>query len=248
MPDRFKRPALLAGFEREFAQIRTADDPAKAREEWMGRIRRTAGIFFQGREDLVAPVIERMEAMLRANDDALPRVAADMLGDVFEKLYGDPETAERFHEHMRAVEREEREQIVQGSIPLSPERMLYGKFDEGDDTVFRIHVAVAFTLEVGEKLVDFRKGMRELARRLQEDPAFANVKEIVATSWLVGEHPNVAQRMGFHVEEESLSPEDARFFSATGDTRKVLKSWMTRDELIAKYGTPSNIDNPRPIG
>lgn len=77
--------------------------------------------------------------------------------------------------------------------------------------------------------------MRELARLLQEDPAFVNVKEVVGTSWLVGEHPDIARRMGFHVDEEPLSPDAAAHFG--GETRRVQKSWMSRDELIAKYGT-----------
>lgn len=236
MPDRFKRPTLLDGFRREFANMRSSADPAKALEEWMGRTRATAARFFRGHEELVAPVLERMDEMLRANDDSFPEVIAEKLGEAFESIYRDPEMAEQFHQHLRTEEREERERIVEAAhgTPLSPERMLYGKLDEDDATVFRIHVAVAFTLEVGEKLVDFRKGMRELARRLEEDPAFANVKEIVGTSWLVGEHPDVAKRMGFHVDVEPLPPEAAAHFG--GETRKVQKSWMSRDELIAKYG------------
>lgn len=238
MPDRFKRPTLLAGFQREFANIRTSADPAKAREEWMERTRATAARFFKGREELVAPILSRMDEMLRADDDAFPEVIAEKLGEAFENIYRDSETAEQFHEHLRKEEREERARIVEAAqgIPLSPEQMLYGKFDESDDTTFRIHVAVAFTLEVGEKLVDFRNGMRELARRLREDPAFANVREVVGTSWLVGEHPDVARRMGFHVDEEPLSPEAIAHFG--GETRRVQKSWMTREELIEKYGTP----------
>ncbi len=237
MPERFTHPKLLEGFQREFENMRSAADPAKAREEWLGRTRVTAASFFRGHEDMVAPVLEKMAALLRKDDESFPDVAATMLAKAFQDIYDDPEMAERFHEHLRKEEREERKHIVEATkgVPLSPEQMLYGKFEEDDDTTFRIHVAVAFTLEVGEKLVDFRRGMRELARLVQEDPSFANVKEIVGTSWLVGEHPSVAKRMGFHVDEAPLPPESAAHFG--GETRRVQKSWMTRDELIAKYGT-----------
>lgn len=236
MPERFTYPKLFDGFNREFSRIRSASDPAKARAEWMGRTRATAANLFRGHEDRVAPFLEKMDELLTKDDDSFPTVVATMLAKAFADIYEDPEIAERFHEHLRAEEREERKRIVEATkgVPLSPEQMLYGKFDEDDDTTFRIHVAVAFTLEVGEKLIDFRKGMRELARLVQEDPSFANVKEVVGTSWLVGEHPSVAKRMGFHVDEAPLPPESAAHFG--GETRRVQKSWMTRDELIAKYG------------
>lgn len=157
MPDRFKRPALLEGFRREFRNIQTSADPTKAREEWMGRTRETAARFFKGHEDLVAPVLARMDELLRADDASFPEVIADMLGEAFEKIYRDPDAAERFAEQLRKDERVEREHIVEATrgVPLSPERMLYGKFDDDDDSTFRIHVAVAFTLEVGESSSTF---------------------------------------------------------------------------------------------
>lgn len=237
MPERFTRPAILAGLRREFDRIRASDNPKKAREEWLGDTRAKMASLFRGREELAAPVMERIEGLLRENNDAFPQIASDMLGSVFEAMYANPEAAERFYEHLRAEEREGRERTVEtaNAISLSPEHMLYGKLDEDDDTTFRIHVGTAFTLEPNEKLVDFRKGMRELARRLREDPSLANVKEIVGTSWLVGEHPNVARRMGFRVDEEPLPPEAGAHYG--GDTRKIQRSWMTREELIAKYGT-----------
>lgn len=242
MPERFTRPAMLAGFAREFVNIRSAADPDAEREAFMERTRATAARFFEGREELVASVLEEMDAMLRALDDRFPDVIATKLSKAFEDLYRDPETAQRFHEHLRKVEREEREKIILANkgIVLSPQRMLYGMLDEDSDRVFRIHVAVAFTLEPAEKMVDFRKGMRELARIIQEDPAFANVEEIVGTSWLVGEHPSIAKRMGFHVDKDPLPPESAARFG--GETRKVQRSWMSRDELIAQYGEKRMLD------
>lgn len=241
IPERFTRPVLLAGFQRELVNIRSAADPDKAREEWMSRTRAKADDIFLGHEDLVSPVLERMDAMLRADDDAFSQTSADLLAGVFEELYRDPEAAERFHAHLREEERKDREHIVREAdgTPLSPERMLYGKLDDDDGGTFRLHVAVAFTLEPGEQIVDFRKGMRELARLLQEDPAFQNVKMIVGTSWLVGEHPRLAKQLGFTVADGPLPSESAAHFG--GETRKVQQSWMTREELIAKYGTPRTI-------
>ncbi len=149
---------------------------------------------------------------------------------LFERLYQSPESIAR----LRANEREERELMVSAghSVSLSPESMLFGNRDSG---IFRLHVAAARTLAPSELLRDFHLGMRELARRFQEDPDFADMTEVVGTSWLVGEHPDVARRMGFHVDEDPLPPDEvAAHFG--GETRRVQRSWMTRDELMAKYG------------
>ncbi len=235
MPEQYSCAMLLAGFAREFETIRTATNPAFERAAFMERTRATAARFFEGREATVAPILDEMDAMLAAGDERFPETIAEKLGRVFEEIYRDPETAEKFHGHMRAVEREERDRIVAAAegMSLSPQGMLYGKPDQDSDT-FRLHVALAKTLEPTEMLRDFQAGMKELARRLASDPQFSRVQEIVGTSWIVGEKSKLAKLMGFHVADEPLSPEEARHFG--GETRRVQKAWLTRDEVIAKYG------------
>lgn len=234
IPERFSRPALLAGFEREFVNIRSANDPQKARDEWLKNMRKKTESIFQDSK-LVAPALENLENLLVADDDTFPQIAADTFSRLFQVIYNDPHKAERFHEHLREEERLERKHIVEAAkgIVLSPEQMLYGMFDADDASTFRIHIAGAKTLEPVEKLVDFRKGMRELARRLKDDPEFLNVKTIVGTSWIVGEHPNVARGLGFTLDEEPLSKENALHFG--GETRRVQRAWMTSEAVISKY-------------
>lgn len=236
MPERFTRPVLLAGLQRDFEAIRSSSDPSAERAAFLERTKATAARFFRGHEELVAPVLEEMDRRLSTFDASFPIAVSEKLGAAFDGLYRDPEAAERFEEHLRAVEREERERIVESAkgVALSPERMLYGMLDKDDDTVFRIHVAVSQTLPPGQLLGEFRSGMRELARRLKDDPDFANVKEIIGTSWIVGEHPRLARLMGFHVAEEPLTPEEAAHHG--GETRTVRKAWMTREELLSTFG------------
>ncbi|PJE76980.1 hypothetical protein COV05_02200 [Candidatus Uhrbacteria bacterium CG10_big_fil_rev_8_21_14_0_10_48_16] len=236
MPERFTKPAIAEGFQRAFDQIMTSDDPESAREEFMLRTRDSAKRFFRERQEHIAPILEQMDEMLRHKDERFSEELSEKLSALFEAMYRDPETAERFHEHLRQQEREDRERIVEHAkgVSLSPEGMLYGLLDAPDNTTFRIHVATALTLDFKEILVDFRQGMRELARLIQHDPAYKDVQKIAGTSWIVGEHPRVAERMGFHVDPDPLPPEDMVHFG--GETRRVQNSWMTRDELIEKYG------------
>lgn len=235
MPEQYSRQNLLAGFAREFETIRTAVDPSVERAAFMARTRVNAARFFEGKEAIVAPILAEMDAMLAAGDERFAETISAKLGGVFEEIYRDPEMAEKFHAHMREVERGERDQIVAAAegTSLSPQGMLYGKPDQDSDT-FRLHVALAKTLEPTEMLRDFQAGMKELARRLANDPEFARVKEIVGTSWIVGEKSKLAKLMGFHVADEPLPPDEARRFG--GETRRVQKAWMSRDELIEKYG------------
>jgi len=235
MPEQYSRAMLLAGFTREFETIRTAADPASERAAFMKRTRATAARFFDGREATVASILDEMDAMLAVGDERFPETIAEKLGRVFEEIYRDPETAEKFHAHMRDVERGERDRIVAAAegTSLSPLGMLYGKPDQDSDT-FRLHIALAKTLEPTEMLRDFQNGMKELARLLEDDPELSRVKEVVGTSWIVGEKSKLAKLIGFHVADEPLSPEEARHFG--GETRRVQKAWLTRDEVIAKFG------------
>jgi hypothetical protein len=236
MPERFTRKKLLEGFELKALQIQQAENPETAMVEFIAQSREKAASMFPEQQNEAIAVVDEMETLLRSGDETFAEKASDGLGKIFEHIYEDPVRAERFHQHLRDNERADRHRIVEAAkgTPLSPEQMVYGLFDPDSDERFRLHIAMAFTLEPAEKLVDFRKGMRELARRVKEDPAFANTKEIIGTSWLVGEHPRVAEQFGFHVATEPLSPEDAPRFA--NETRKVSRCWMSREELLAKWG------------
>ncbi len=236
LPERFTRKKLREGFEMKALEIQRATNRETAVAEFIKQSREKAADMFLEQQEQAMVIVDEMEARLRSEDAEFAQKSSEQLGNLFEEIYSDPDKAERFHQHLRADERADRHHIVEAAkgTPLSPEHMVYGLFDPDSDETFRLHVAVAFTLEPAEKLVDFRKGLRELARRVKEDPAFANTKEIIGTSWLVGEHPRVAEQFGFHVATEPLPPEDAPRFA--GEDRKVQRCWMTREELLDKWG------------
>lgn len=236
MPERFTRKKLQEGFELKALEIQRAANRETAVTEFIKQSREKAASMFPEQQERVMAMVDEMETRLRSEDAEFAQKSSEQLGSIFEEIYRDPDKAERFHQHLRTEERADRHRIVEAAkgIPLSPEHMVYGLFDPDSNETFRLHVAMAFTLEPAEKLIDFRKGLRELARHVKEDPAFANTKEIVGTSWLVGEHPRVAEQFGFHVATEPLPPEDAPRFA--GENRKVQRCWMTREELLAKWG------------
>lgn len=237
MPSRFTRAEMRVGYQAQFDAVQKAEDRDAARAELMATTRATAARFFKGRESLVAPVLEEMDALLAAGDERFAEVISDRLGAIFEELYRDPAVAEEFHAQIRTAEQEERARIIEWArgIPLSPRKVLYGMLDTDDDETFRIHIAVAKTLEPVELAREFQGGMRELARQAEKNPTLTRIQKIVGTSWIVGESPSLAERMGFHLAERDLTDEEkAAHFS--GEKRRVRESWMTRDELIEKFG------------
>lgn len=237
IPKRFTRSEILAGMESTLATYQAAKNKETARRELVDRMRETATRYFSGME--VAPemesVVDDMDRMLRDEDPAFCERMAGRIASVFERIYADEDRGNEFDDKLRGLEREDRHLIVEKAegVPLSPEWMLYGNI--GDDDVFRLHVAVGFTLSATEKMRDLQAGMRELARRVAHDPTFENVRQIEGTSWIVGEHPELIARLGFHVAERDLTDEEKKEHFA-GEKRNVRKSWMSRDELIAQYG------------
>lgn len=192
---------------------------------------------FQGMEKEVGPVLDEMDAMFSSGDEEAAKAVAEKMSRLFERMYQNPDLAERFHQRLRDGEQEDRERTVasKNAIALSPKSMLYGQVDKDDDTILRVHVATAETLEPFEVRDEFNAGMRKLARLASDPSALLGMKRVVGTSWIVGEHPAVVARMGFTLAESDLSDEEkAKYFP--GEKRKVRESWMTREELIKRYG------------
>lgn len=116
--------------------------------------------------------------------------------------------------------------------------LTYAKIEallNANDRSFHLHVGASRTLSPAELIADVRRGMGELAGRLRNDPAFANVDTVVGTSWIIGANPKLAELMGFTVEDEPVSAEFAAAHFG-GETRVVKRATILREALIAKYG------------
>ena len=230
VPKGFTRPAIEAEMQKAFDAVRAAGNPATARAELLDKAKNRLGRLFDGSEGSFEPVYAKIESLLNADD---PRFASEVSGDIaalFEKIYEDPEKVAR----LRANEKEERLLGIEygRSTSLSPESVLYGNVNGRE---FHLHVGASRTMSPTELIVDVRRGMRDLADRLQNDPAFASVDTVVGTSWIIGANPKLAELMGFAVEDQPVSAE----FAAThfgGETRVVKRATISREALIAKYG------------
>lgn len=232
IPRGFTRPEIEAEMQKAFDAVQRAGNPDTARAKFLDKAKNRLGRLFDGSDEPFAPTYAKIESLLNAND---PRFASEVGGDIaelFEKIYEDTEKVAR----LRANEREERLLSIEhgGSVSLSPEAVLYGN-RHGDERSFHLHVGASRTMSPAELLADIRAGMRELARKLQHDPAFAMVDTVVGTSWIVGANPKLLALMGFSVEAEPISAERAAAHFG-GETRVIKRATISRDALIAKFG------------
>ncbi len=91
----------------------------------------------------------------------------------------------------QAAEAEEREIWLRNNGFTSINKML--AYNRGL-TALNIHFPPNYTTGTKEKIRLLYEGMKILARKIKRDPT---IREIHANSWIVTEHPEFLQRMGF---------------------------------------------------
>lgn len=128
------------------------------------------------------------------------------------------------------LEKAQRERFItkENFIPLS-EILSFGH----DGTVAHIHLAPARTMGKKEMVVSVLTGLRELARRLNEDPVLKDIKEITATSVLVAEHSSLLEKLGFPYQ--GLVDEETRQKYFPKETQPVGRCRVSREDFLKRY-------------
>ena len=122
---------------------------------------------------------------------------------ILAKTFGEKYTLEE-------LEQEQYEGILSHDSHIGINRVVYFSFDPGDEEIC-INMHNAKSLSVEELRNGFNDGLKEIAKRLKEDPNLAGVKKIAIRSWIVEKHPKVVERYGFSldgVDLASISRED----------------------------------------
>jgi hypothetical protein len=88
-------------------------------------------------------------------------------------------------------------------------------------------------MSIGEKLRLMRDGLRELARRLEQDASMKDVSQITATSWIVAAHPRILEGLGFTVDGPIDEEKRQRDFA--DETRPISKAHITREDFLKRY-------------
>ena len=83
-----------------------------------------------------------------------------------------------------------------------------------------LHVPTVFTKKPTEMLNSFNEGLKTLARDIKNNPEFPSVKKIVGYSWIVYEHPNLLQKMGFSIDNVDEEHREARAIISIEDFLK----------------------------
>jgi len=129
-------------------------------------------------------------------------------------------------------EKTSREQAMNDSDTLKLSEVLYVNFEEER---VDIHLAPAKDFMTKEKIEDFKqdikRGLVKLAEIIKSHP---NVKEIWASSWIVAKSPKRLEELGF-VVVGSISEEERKEHFAD-EKRPVSKSFMKREDFLARYG------------
>lgn len=93
--------------------------------------------------------------------------------------------------------------------------------------IVHIHAPAGKTVE--NKIGLYRNGMTKLAEIVNNDP---EIKEIIATSYIVDQHPGLFTRFGFKIED--VTEEFKRKYFA-GEKRKIKKASINREDFLEKF-------------
>lgn len=174
------------------------------------------------RAEFLAEVLRREIASVPADDtDALVDSVCHVMNDVA-SMYITRE----------ALEARQREQFMSHGdfTPLS-EALAFGV----SNGTAHIHLAPSSALGIAKLRADVEAGLRELARRMQEDEELRGVETIKGTSWIVAKNPRLLERLGFTIDGPISEREHQTHFAE--ELRPVASAHMDRADFLARYGT-----------
>ncbi len=141
----------------------------------------------------------------------------DVLSQTFasKELYVDAiaeAMARTFNERISLEELEEmqREDILSRESHFGINDVVYYSLSE-DKKEIHINIHNAKSISFGVMMEEFKNGLKEMAQKLQTDPALSEVNDIQARSWIIEKHPNIVKRYGFTlmgVDAASMTRED----------------------------------------
>lgn len=171
---------------------------------------------------LLGDELRRQVASVSADDiDALIECVDDVVNRVAAQYITREELELRQREHF----------LSHGNlIPLS-EALAFGTHG----TTAHIHLAPASSLGIAKLRADVDTGLRELARRLQEEPELQAIQTVEASSWIVAKNPRLIERLGFTVD--GLISEEVRERYFHEESRPVASAHMSREDLLERYGS-----------
>lgn len=129
----------------------------------------------------------------------------------------------------RAMEMSSRSRIEEegGYIKLN-DLLYYGYGYDPNGLFVHLHVAPAQTLP--DKIALLRGGLKRLASQIVNDQ---RVGSIVATSWIVAEHPRLIERLGFVVDGPIDEQTRKKYFA--DDSRPISKAHVSREDFLKRY-------------
>lgn len=195
MPKKFRANEIEKSVVAELSQITgTAEE---RRGKLLVMLRDRGQGLLPGDPVILENLIERLWEIPLENDRTFAHDMSELFAEVIKYYYSPEDLQVAAHRRERYIRENARGDAGKEQIILSPEHMLV--CDAPDGTVVRIHIRDAETLSLEAKTVDFTTGMRALAEKLQNDPAFSAVENIEATSWIVAKGPRMMKRFGFTV-------------------------------------------------
>ncbi len=126
-----------------------------------------------------------------------------------------------------------RQEILSKDGNLKLSEVLFAGLGEEDETLIHLLPATEFIKKEG--IGNFKKeiinGLIKLAELIKSYP---NIKRVYAISWIVAKNPLLLEKLGFIIVGDISEEERKEHFLE--ENRPIAKAFMTREDLLAKYG------------
>jgi hypothetical protein len=122
-----------------------------------------------------------------------------------------------------------------GHIKLS--EVLFADSSKEEINEISIHLPPSMELIEEKGMENFRneieKGLKKLTEIVNNNPDITIIK---ATSWIVARTPRIVEDLGFTIEGDLSEEEKKKSSEFKNEKRTVGKAFMTREDLLNKYG------------
>jgi hypothetical protein len=116
--------------------------------------------------------------------------------------------------------------LERGNLTSINELLAYNLEDEA----LVLHVPPNETTPLKDKLRLLKEGLKALAEIVKNNE---NIQVIIGSSWIIADHPEIIERLGFTIEGPVSEEQRQEYFG--NDPREVHSAKMSREDFLKKY-------------
>lgn len=178
----FSGEYMQSALEDSLGEIDTLDEARAYLDEILSSVEES-GIFDDRIVNLRKDVVSQLEELKISSVKELIERASILVSDFISAKFS-----------LGELEAIQRDNILEFESHLPINDLVYV---EVKDLELSINIHNAKSMESSKKMRLFRQSLVAIAEKLKNDPDFANVENITMKSWIIEEHPKLAERYGF---------------------------------------------------